>query len=252
MTISDLPAGWIVPEWPAPAAVKAVSTSRQGGSSQPPYEWLNLGDHVGDCAQRVAENRHRLVQALQLPAPPIWLNQVHGVDVVEASQVLNTPAADASYTRKPGVVCCVMTADCLPLLLCDRGGQVVAALHAGWRGLADGVIEACVARMGRPAAELMAWLGPAIGPRAFEVGGEVRQRFLACDPAAAAAFEPTLAGRWLADIYLLARQRLQRAGVEEVYGGQRCTYEERDHFFSYRRDGVTGRMASLIWIGSRY
>jgi len=238
---------WIVPDWPAPAAVRALSTTRAGGVSLAPYASLNLGAHVGDDPARVAENRARLRRLL--PAEPRWLNQVHGSAVVDAAAVAGLPDADAAFSRKPGAVCVVMTADCLPVLLCDRAGTVVAAAHAGWRGLHGGVVEATVAAMGVAPGELIAWLGPAIGPQAFEVGGEVRAAFVAADGRAEAAFRPAAqAGKWLADLYLLARQRLAALGVSAVHGGDCCTVGEADRFFSYRRDGVTGRMASLIWL----
>lgn len=247
--MSDQPAiGWIAPDWPAPASIRAGTTTRQGGVSQPPYMGLNLAGYVGDQPEAVAENRRRLRQQLALPGEPRWLQQVHGVAVVEAATVVGTPAADASFTRLPNTVCAVMTADCLPLLLCNRQGSVVAATHAGWRGLLDGVIEETVVSMGGAAADLLVWLGPAIGPAAFEVGDEVRDAFIARHADARQAFRPLAAGHWLADIYQLARQRLNKLGVTAVYGGDCCTYNDAERFYSYRRDGVTGRMASLIWI----
>ncbi|RMC98560.1 peptidoglycan editing factor PgeF [Aquitalea palustris] len=233
--------------WPAPAAVRTLLTTRQGGVSQPPYDSFNLGTHVGDQPEAVAANREQL--RLLLPDEPAWLNQVHGTNVVDAAEIGETLLdADASFSRQPGKVCVVMTADCLPVLLCDDAGSVVAAAHAGWRGLCDGVLEAAVSATAVAPATLMAWLGPAIGPDAFEVGAEVRAAFIACDPAAAAAFTDIGEGKYLADIYQLARQRLAAAGVSRVYGGDYCTVIERERFFSYRRDGVTGRMASLIWL----
>jgi YfiH family protein len=241
---------WVSPDWPAPARVRALTTTRQGGFSSAPYEGLNLGDHVGDDPERVERNRRLLAQRLQLPAPPRWLRQVHGCEVVEVGDAVPACGADAAIATGPGRVCAVLTADCLPLLLCDREGSRVAAVHAGWRGLGDGVIEAAIARLGIPAAEILAWLGPAIGPDAFEVGPEVRQAFVTRGPEAASAFRPGRPGRWLADIYQLARQRLQRQGVRFVYGGEYCTVTDPERFYSYRRDGVTGRMASLIWIQS--
>ncbi|MDD2989177.1 MAG: peptidoglycan editing factor PgeF [Zoogloea sp.] len=238
---------WIHPDWPAPARVRALSTTRAGGLGTAPYNTLNLGTHVGDDPARVAANRAILRQAL--PAEPCWLNQVHGVNVVEAGVGEGVPDADASVSRQSGRVCAVMTADCLPVLLCDRAGSVVAAAHAGWRGLHGGVIEATVAAMNVSPGQLLAWLGPAIGPDAFEVGGEVRAAFMGADPASEAAFRPSSNRyKWLADIYLLARQRLARAGVTRIYGGDACTVTDAARFFSYRRDGVTGRMASLIWL----
>jgi len=239
---------WISPRWPAPERVRAVSTTRHGGTSRPPYDTLNLAEHVGDEAVAVAANRDQLRQALQLPAMPAWLQQVHGVQVVNASGVTAPVAADAAYALEPGVVCAVLTADCLPVLLCDRGARAVAAAHAGWRGLAAGVIEQAIAAMPVPGGELMAWLGPAISANAYVVGEEVRDTFLSHDPAAVTAFRPAADGRWHADLYLLARQRLQSQGITEVHGGGFCTLEDPLRFYSYRRDGVTGRMASLIWL----
>jgi len=238
---------WIVPDWPAPANVHALVTTRHGGVSVTPYASLNLGDHVGDDPAAVAANRSKLQASL--PAEPVWLKQVHGRGIVDADHAMGVPEADGSVVRKPGVVCAVLTADCLPVLLCDRAGTVVAAAHAGWRGLAEGVIEAAVKAMALEAGEILAWLGPAIGPQTFEVGGEVRQIFMAHDPAAELAFVPSAReGKWLADIYLLARQRLERIGIKQVYGGGYCTHADIERFFSYRRDGMTGRMASLVWL----
>lgn len=238
---------WIVPDWPAPARLRALSTTRAGGVSEGCYASLNLGDHVGDDPAAVAVNRARL-QAI-VPQPPCWLEQVHGAVVVDAAAAAAKPQADGAFARTAGAVCVVMTADCLPLLLCDRDGTVVGAAHAGWRGLHGGVIEATVAAMGCAPDKLLAWLGPAIGAQAFEVGEEVRAAFVAADAAAAEAFRPgQAAGKWWADLYLLARQRLAAAGVQAIYGGDRCTFSEPKSFFSYRRDGVTGRMASLIWL----
>ncbi|WP_027823240.1 peptidoglycan editing factor PgeF [Laribacter hongkongensis] len=234
--------------WPAPARVRTLITTRDGGVSLAPYASLNLGQHVGDDPAAVAENRARLRACL--PAEPFWLNQVHGIGVQEACADAPDvpPDADAGFTRQPGVVCAVMTADCLPVLLTDRSGSVVAAAHAGWRGLCNGIIEATIARMAVPASDILAWLGAAIGPDAFEVGPEVRAAFMAHDPTAASAFAAIPDGKYLADIYLLARQRLNACGVTEVHGGDACTVTERERYFSYRRDGRTGRMASLIWL----
>ncbi len=237
---------WIVPEWEAPAAVRALVTTRHGGVSLPPYDAMNLGGHVGDAEAAVAQNR-AILRAL-LPAEPKWLKQVHATAVAEADAATGEAEADASVARCKGTVCAVMVADCLPLLLCDRAGTVVAAAHAGWRGLAAGVIERTVRAMGVEPGSLMVYLGPAIGPGAFEVGDEVRQAFTDFDREAAAAFAPAAPGKWLADIYLLARQRLARLGVERVSGGGFCTYTEKERFFSYRRDRATGRMAALIWL----
>lgn len=236
----------IFPDWPAPQGVRALSTTRLGGVSRPPWASLNLGEHVGDEPAAVRGNRDHLRRLL--PAEPRWLTQVHGTRCVEAQAVSAGEVADASISRTRGVVCAVMTADCLPVLLCDEAATVVGVAHAGWRGLAGGVIESTVTAMAEPGARLMAWLGPAIGPQAFEVGAEVREQFVAHDPAAAAAFVAGREGKWLCDIYLLARQRLAALGVRRVAGADFCTVAEAARFFSYRRDGVTGRMASLIWL----
>jgi YfiH family protein len=224
---------------------------RQGGVSEGPYASLNLAAHVGDDPRAVQDNRRRLCALAELPAEPVWLNQVHGTTVFEISERSGAAGdADAAVSFTPGAVCAVMTADCLPLLLCDQAGTVVAAAHAGWRGLVSGVIEATVAAMDRPADSLMAWLGPSIGPEHFEVGPEVREQFCAAAPEAAAAFRRGAGDRWLADLSLLARQRLRVLGVRRVSGGAYCTMADSERFFSFRRDGVTGRMASLIWLES--
>ena len=216
--------------------------------SQKPYDTFNLASHVGDDPRAVAANRAHLREALKLPAEPVWLKQVHGVQVVDVTNAGNEPEADGSYASKPGAMCAVLTADCLPVLLCDRQGAKVAALHAGWRGLAGGVIEAGVKALNVPGGELLVWLGPAIGPETFEVGEEVCAAFVRLDPAAERAFRQQAGGKFLADIYLLARQRLAALGVTAVYGGGMCTVRDRERFYSYRRDGATGRMASLIWL----
>ena len=238
----------IVPEWPAPPRVRAVSTTRRGGVSRAPYDSFNLAAHVGDDPAHVAANRRRLAATAGYATEPAWLEQVHGNRVVAAESVFSPVAADAAWTREPGRPCAVMTADCLPVLLCDRAGTVVAAVHAGWRGLANGVIAVTVARLGTPPMELLAWLGPAIGPDAFEVGEEVRAAFLALDKANASCFRPSPAGRWLADIYGLARLQLRRSFVTAIYGGDDCTFSKPERFFSYRRENRTGRMATLIWL----
>lgn len=238
----------IFPDWPVPANVKALQTTRLGGISAAPYDSLNLGGHVGDDGLKVAANRQLL--SPYVPTEPLWLNQVHGITVVNAAATSCLPDADASFARVNGAVCVTMTADCLPVLLCDEAGTVVAAVHAGWRGLCDGVIEAAVAAMQTPSQNLMAWLGPAIGPDAFEVGTEVRSAFMSHDQAAELAFRPIAGDKWLGDIYLLAKQRLYKLGVERIYGGGLCTYADENRFFSFRRDGATGRMASMIWLDS--
>lgn len=236
----------IVPDWPAPANVRAIQTTRAGGVSDAPYDSLNLGDHVGDDAMRVSTNRQRLDP--WMPSEPIWLRQVHGTQVVYAEQASCLPQADASVATTPNAVCVVMTADCLPLLICDHAGTVVAAVHAGWRGLVAGVIESTVKHMQVPPSELLVWLGPAIGPEAFEVGSEVRDAFIALDARMEEAFVPRENAKWLADIYSLARFRLERLDIVSIHGGDLCTYHDSQRFFSYRRDGVTGRMASMIWL----
>lgn len=237
----------IIPDWPAPACVRACSTTRHGGVSQSPWDALNLGSHVGDNADHVRLNRQRLVDRAQLPAMPQWLNQVHGQEVVRLPASATLPDADAAITRETGVVCAVMTADCLPVLFCAHDGSEVAAAHAGWRGLCHGVLEQTLAQFHCPTHEIHAWLGPAIGPQAFEVGAEVRAAFMAHDELAEQAFRP-VGEKYFADIWLLARQRLQAAGVRSISGEQRCTWHENDDFFSFRRDRITGRMATLIWL----
>lgn len=238
----------LIPDWPAPPNVRTLQTLRTGGCSPAPWNSLNLGDHVGDDPGRVAANRAGLRE--RLPAEALWLNQVHGTAVVDAASAVQRVAADAAFSRRPGAVCAVMTADCLPVLFCDRAGTVVAAAHAGWRGLLDGVLDNTVAAMQTSPGELLAWLGPAIGPERFEVGGEVRAAFVAKDAGAAVCFTVQDGGKWLADIYGLARQRLSALGIAHVSGGNACTVSEAERYFSYRRDGVTGRMATLIWLAS--
>lgn len=240
-----LPYGWLAADWPAPARVRTCVTTRSFGPSQTPYDCFNLGDHVGDDPQQVQANRDWLAQ--QLGCTPVWLNQVHSLEVVEA--VPGTVAtADASWSRTSGVACAIMSADCLPVLFADRAGSCVAAAHAGWRGLAAGVLEHSIAAMQVPAAEVLAWLGPAIGPAAFEVGPEVREAFVVQHAETASAFVPSArAGHWLADLYQLARIRLAAAGVQAVFGGGQCSLSD-ERFYSYRRNPVTGRMASLIWL----
>ncbi|MDD5384941.1 MAG: peptidoglycan editing factor PgeF [Gallionella sp.] len=236
----------IIPGWPAPARVKAIQTTRQGGVSAAPYDSLNLGNHVGD--NPLAVERNRILLNKLLPSEPVWLEQIHGTLVANADRASCQPQADACIARHRESVCAVMTADCLPVLLCDAQGSVVGAAHAGWRGLCDGVIEATVLTMSVAPQSLMAWLGPAISQEAFEVGEEVRAAFVAIQPQAALAFTPGQSGKWFADIYALARLRLNALGVTQIYGGGHCTYREREQFFSYRRDGVTGRMGTFIWL----
>lgn len=236
----------LVPDWPAPACVRALQTRRGGGVSEGPFAALNLGAHVGDEPERVAENRRRL--NAHLPAPPQWLRQVHGRDVMCLPAVDEAPVADVAWTGRAGVVCAVQTADCLPVLLCTDDGGAVAAAHAGWRGLAAGVLEAAVAVLPRAPSRVLAWLGPAIGPEAFEVGPDVRACFVDADASSAGCFRRGRGDRWHADLFALARRRLLAAGVSAVHGGGVCTVGDARHWFSYRRDRRCGRMASLVWI----
>lgn len=242
-------ADWIEPEWPAARHVRALVTTRQGGVSRAPYANLNLGTRVGDDPDAVRENRARV--RARVPSEPMWLRQVHGVDVVQADRIVGEPVADAAFTGAPEVVCAIQVADCLPVLLCDRRGTRVAAAHAGWRGLAAGVVERTVAALELPPADLMAWLGPAIGPTAFEVGADVFDAFTGVAPESAAAFRPLQDGKWLADLFALARGRLARAGVQEVFGGGLCTFTDSARFFSHRRDRTTGRQAAFIWLAGQ-
>lgn len=239
----------IRPDWPAPAGVGALVTTRPGGASAGAYASLNLGARCGDDPAAVRDNRRRLEELL--PGAPVWLRQVHGTDVAdadEARRAATEPQADAAVARLPGTVCAVLVADCMPVLLADDAATVVGAVHAGWRGLCAGVIEATVGAMRVAPERLLAWLGPAIGPRAYEVGDEVRKAFLERDASAASAFRAARPGHWWLDLYAVARQRLAACGVRHAYGGDLCTYSDATRFFSYRRDRVTGRMAALIWL----
>lgn len=289
----------ITPDWVAPPRVRAAFTLRTGGVSAAPYDSLNLGARIGDAPEAVAENRRRVGETLQLPAEPVWLEQVHGVGVVEIGAAVGVrvvaapgesggaaalgggagaaalggiggtaalggmggaglgagvgvrdvpPTGDAAVAREAGQVCAIRVADCMPVLFAARDGSVVGAAHAGWRGLAGGVLEATVNRLGVPASQVIAWMGPAIGPQHFEVGEEVRAAFLASDSCVASAFTANARGRWQCDLYALARQRLEALGIGGIYGGGWCTFADAEQFFSYRRDGQTGRMAALIWI----
>ncbi|MFC3606834.1 peptidoglycan editing factor PgeF [Stutzerimonas tarimensis] len=239
------PAEWIQPDWPVPAGVRACVTTRQGGTSLPPFDGFNLGTHVHDSPSAVADNRDLLQHSIG--ATPAWLEQIHSSVVIKADPA-QCPTADASWSDVPGMACTVLTADCLPALFCDRRGTRVAAAHAGWRGLAGGVLEATLEALALPPEQLLVWLGPAIGPAAFEVGPEVREAFVATHPAAASAFVASASpGRYLADLYELARVRLNACGVTAVYGGGFCTFRD-SRFYSYRRDAVTGRFASLVWL----
>ena len=246
-------ARWLIPDWPAPAAVRALSTFRGGGVSTGRYESLNLGDHVGDAPAAVAENRRRLRVAARLPGEPVWLRQVHGVSIADLDRSASgetgvAEPADGSVTRRASRICAILTADCLPILLAAESGQAVGAVHAGWRGLAAGVLEAAVRSLGEPPASILAWLGPAIGPRRFEVGPEVREAFLQGDPGAGDRFERGSGDRYLADLAGLARRRLERLGVKSIHGAGECTHELGNRYFSHRRDGETGRQATLVWL----
>jgi YfiH family protein len=236
---------FLFPEWPAPSSVHAATTLRTGGISEGAYTSLNPALHVGDDRTAVMRNRQLIRDRLALPTEPVWLEQIHSNKVVKAGPMSGVPQADASYTDEPGVVCAVMTADCLPLLFCSVDGLRVAAVHAGWRGLAAGIIGNTIAALGR--SDLLVWLGPAIGPDSFEVGDEVRAAFVQKSSVFGDAFKPQADGKWLADIYRLARIELNALGVSNIYGGRFCTVTEQDRFYSYRRDTVTGRMATLIW-----
>lgn len=239
----------IRPDWPAPPNVRAaVTTRRIAGQSRAPFDVFNLGSRCGDAAESVVANRAALTQVLDLPSAPRWLRQVHGIDVLEAGATGygDEPAADAVIARDAGVVLAILTADCLPVLFCADDGSAIAAAHAGWRGLAGGVIEATIARIGVPGSRLLAWLGPAIAASSYEVGAEVRAAFVDAQPAAASAFVQTHPAHWHCDLYALARQRLAAAGVTRVHGGGFDTFSDA-RFYSYRRERETGRFASLIW-----
>ena len=264
----------IPPDWPAPARVRSAFTLRTGGVSVSPYDSLNLGAHVGDAGDAVAENRRRVRERLGLPAEPVWLQQVHGIEVADldvrqpgvpqpgavasereglsggssVSPRAEPPRADAAVTRTPGRVCVIQVADCMPVLFAARDGTAVGAAHAGWRGLAGGVLEETVRKLAVPPQQLIAWLGPTIGQSHFEVGDDVRSAFVLRDPDAASAFETNARGRWQCDLYALAKRRLSALGVQDVFGGGWCTYADAARFFSFRRDGQCGRMAALVWM----
>lgn len=241
---------WFEADWPAPPGVRALSTLRgdaTSGASTGPYGGFNLGDHVGDDPVAVAGNRRRLKELAGLPGEPVWLSQVHGIEVADLDSPAAPGPADAAIARGSSKVCAILTADCLPVVFATGSGEAVAAAHAGWRGLAAGVIEATVRAMGVPPGSLVAWLGPAIGPKHFEVGTEVRDAFIAGDPKAGEAFQLNARGRFMADLRMLARRRLRGLGVSRIYGGGECTFAQADRYYSHRRDGITGRQATLIW-----
>ena len=240
---------YLVPNWEAPGNIKAVVTTRLDGVSQGNYSSFNLGFRTGDSKENVSANREQLVNDWGWTYPPQWLHQVHGIEVVHADGGHLEYEADASWTRTAGLPCVVLTADCLPVIFCDQKGSTVATAHAGWKGLASGVLEATIRSMGVPPGELMAWFGPAISQQYFEVGPEVKEAFVSHLPNAEQAFVPGREDRWMGDLYLLARQRLSAAGVDRIFGGGFCTYADSDRWFSYRRDGgQSGRMATVVWI----
>ena len=236
---------WITPEWPAAKRVRALITTRAGGVSSGEFASLNLSARVGDDPQHVARNR--AILGAYLPAEPAWVKQVHGAVVIEAAKAMSGTEADGLVTRVAGAVCAVLTADCLPVLLADRAGKTVGIAHAGWRGLAAGIIENVVRAMDVPASDLIAYIGPGIGPQRYEVGEDVREAFVGKEPDAAAAFVSRQNGKYLVDLHRLAQRRLSDAGVHEVHGASVCTVSD-ERFFSFRRDRVTGRMASLVWL----
>lgn len=241
------PVDWISADWPAPGGIVAGCTTRAGGISKDVFGSLNLASHVGDVPANVAENRQRFVTQCKLPAEPLWLTQVHGTNVVVDPEPGPPPTADAVLTRASNTVCVVMTADCLPVLLVSANGDELAAVHAGWRGLCGGVLESTLGAFRTPPAQILAWLGPAIGQKNFEVGDEVRQAFVSHAEAAEECFVRNDRGRWQADLYDLARKRLHAVGVRQIFGGGLCTYDDTERFFSYRRDGQCGRMASFVF-----
>jgi len=239
---------YLYPDWPAPQNVHAISTTRHGGVSRPPFDSMNLGTHVKDDLKNVQKNRQILSQTLNLETSPFWLNQIHSNIVSNLDSQQPLVDADAAVTQQRQRSCIVMSADCLPVLFCNTAGTVVAASHAGWRGLDAGILEKTVKAMQCSPENILAWLGPAIGASVFEVGDEVRHAFMHSDPIAQQAFKAQGKGKWLADIYQLATQRLNRIGVQNIYGGGECTYNDTQRFYSYRREAKTGRMASLIWM----
>lgn len=238
----------IIPDWPAPSWIKAATTTRQGGFSDPPFDSLNLSQTVGDNAGCVVKNQTLLKKLLGFTQDPLWLKQTHGTRIISAKNTSSDRVADAVCAYEPQSVCTVLTADCLPLLVCSKTKSCIAAIHAGWKGLAAGVIENSIKALACPAEDLLVWLGPAIGPQAFVVGQDVFAVFVKKNPQFKAAFEEIGNKQWLANLYHLAKQHLNTLGISAIYGGQYCTYSNKKQFFSFRRDKITGRMASLIWI----
>ena len=242
---------WITPKWPAPDNVACISTTRQGGCSQGKYASFNLGAHVGDNTEHVNKNRSILNQQLHLSDDPMWLDQQHGAKIIDLSlRTTDNLQADAAFVTVPGIVCAVLTADCLPVLFCDPHGKCVAVAHAGWRGLLKGVLEQSLSVLYAKTNKILCWLGPAIGPNKFEVGSEVKDQFMHKDSRHESAFQEKQPGKYLANIYLLAEQTLTAQGVDAIYGGNYCTFSDNERFYSYRRDGETGRMATIIWLKS--
>jgi polyphenol oxidase len=237
----------ITPDWTAPAAVRAAFTLRTGGVSTGAFESFNLATHVGDDLSAVAENRKRLQTKLSLPVEPDWLEQVHGIAVADLDVTSSLRRADAAVTRGARKMCAIQVADCMPVLFASRDGSSIGAAHAGWRGMAGGVLEATIGALHCEPSQLLAWLGPCISQENFEVGDEVREAFVQADPHTASAFERNGKGRWQCDLYAIARRRLGALGIGDVTGGGWCTFADRERFFSYRRDGQCGRMAALIW-----
>ncbi len=241
----------LIPDWPAPKQIKTFNTTRLDGFSSAPYASFNLGNHVGDKPENVLKNRNHLKKILNLPAEPIWLNQTHSTDIYKIDNEILPNHADGSYTCSKNKVCAVLTADCLPILLCDLSGKQIAAVHAGWRGLAAGVIESALNCFNHNSEKIIAWIGPAISHKFYEVGADVRNKFIEINPDFDIAFQAYKPAKWLADMNLIARMRLESSGVSKIYGGNLCTYHDAEKFFSFRRDGQTGRMASLIWISDK-
>ena len=249
---NPLPGSWITPDWPAPSNIRAVTTTRHNGHSLPPYGRFNLAMHVGDTEERVARNRQELKKILGIPDNPLWLQQTHSENVVCATTYTGNEAADGSYTDQQGVVCALLTADCIPLLFCNRSGTRVAAIHAGWRGLSQGITRHLTAIFDPEGDEILAWIGPHIRAQHYEVGVEVKQALTAAiGSRAETAFVRTRPGHWLADMASLARFALENSGIRYIYDCGRCTYSDGDDFYSYRRENTTGRMASLIWIAEQ-
>lgn len=238
----------ITPDWPAPHWVKAYTTTRNGGFSNAPYNSLNLADHVGDNLNDVSKNRKLLQKNLHLRKPIIWLKQIHGNIIISADHPTDCLEADAIYSRTKQTICAIQTADCLPVLVCSSSNYCVAAIHAGWKGLSAGIIETTMDTLALPPNDILVWLGPAISPKAFIVGEKVLQTFVENDSAAISAFEPLGNKQWQANLYKLAQQRLHKLGITAIFGGNYCTFSDKDRFFSFRRDKITGRMLSLIWI----